>query len=341
MYKIKLPEVEKEILSSHRRTSPIQLIKDKAHCMLMHDRGLRTADIAYLLDKKERTIRGWLADYSKQRLASIFSGHENNENASKLTREQKKEIKRVLNSPPNKYNLPREFWDVPSLKSYIKAEFGVVYESYQSYYYLMKYSNLSFKLPDKFDIRRDEKLIAKRMKEIRTEIKPMLGDIGWEVFAADETRVVLESLTRKAWLKKGKKTVIKVNRKREYQNYLGFLNQKSNRCKVYEILWQKQDEILKVFKDFLELYPKKKICVIRDNARFHKGKKIREALGKGNLLERVHLINLPPYAPDKNPIEHIWKWIKDSLSNKRFQSFVKTRKQFIKLSQSRFFNYSI
>jgi hypothetical protein len=45
---------------------------------------------------------------------------------------------------------------------------------------------------------------------------------------------------------------------------------------------------------FLKEYPDKKICIVWDNAGFHKGKEIRKALQTGGLLERVHLIPMPP-----------------------------------------------
>ena len=77
-------------------------------------------------------------------------------------------------------------------------------------------------------------------------------------------------------------------------------------------------------------FPDKNICIVWDNARFHKGKLIREALTKGNLLERVHLINFPPYAPDNNPIEHVWNTVKSHLANKQFDSFDLTKSMFIK-----------
>ena len=45
-----------------------------------------------------------------------------------------------------------------------------------------------------------------------------------------------------------------------------------------------------------------KLCLVWNNASFNKGKLIREALKKGNLLEKVHFVNLPSYATDFNTI---------------------------------------
>ncbi len=200
---------------------------------------------------------------------------------------------------------------------------------------------MSFKCPDVFDNHRDEIMIAKRMAEIRQEIKPFLEDPVWEIFVSDEVRMVLEAFTRRAWLKRGERTIVKVDRKREAQNYIGLLSQKRFRCHLYELSWQNQEEILKALKQFLKKYPNKKICIIWDNAQFHKGEKIKKALQKGELLERVHLINLPPYAPDKNPIEHVWNIAKGSMANIQYDNFEKMKEAFAKYVKNRIFKYQI
>lgn len=341
MIRIKLTEEERYLLGEYFKTSPLKLIRLKAQAVLMRDKELNLKDISELLFRDSRTIQRWIRDFTERRMASIFSGHENNENASKLTREQKQEIAETLKKPPSDQSLSKEFWDVPSIRQYVRAEFGTVYESRQSYYFLLKFSNLSFKLPDKFDFRRDEQLISQRMKEIKAEIKDYLSNKQWEVLTADETRIQLEAITKRAWLRKGEKTIVKVQRSNDYQNYIGLLNQKSFKCHLYELEWQNQEEVIKALEKFLKCYPDKRICIIWDNAKFHKGNLIRSTLRKGQSLERVHLISFPPYAPDENPTEHVWKETKQKISNIQFNSFDKTKEAFKKAITGRKFNYQM
>lgn len=341
MFKIQLSEEELTILKGYIKTSPLILIRAKCQAVIMRSKRIPCVDIAEIVSRDERSITRWCKDFHMRRLASIFTGHEENQNAGKLTKEQKQEIKDALAKPPSEYGIPKEFWDVPSLKEYVSAAFDVVYESDQSYHFLLAFSNLSFKYPDTFDRRRDEELIQQRMQEIRQEIAPFLKDPSWEVFASDEVRIELEAITRRAWLKKGERTIVKVNRKREAQSYIGFLNQKSWVCRVYEMPWQNQDEVLKAFEEFLKLYPRKQICIIWDNAGFHKGQKIREALKQEGLLARVHLIPMPPYAPDHNPIEHVWNEAKGNGANKQRENFEATKMDFRAYITGRKFNYQI
>lgn len=336
-----LSEEEKQIVKGYFKTSPLLLIRLKAQAILMRDRSIQMGDIAAVLSRDERTVRRWVRDFTERRIASIFTGKKDNENASKLTREQKAEIQKVLKEKPSAYGLPKEFWDVPQLKKYVYTRFGAVYETDRSYHFLLEFGNLSFKYPDKFNVKRNEGKIAARMEEIYGEIIPYLEDPTWEIFCSDESRMRLEAITRKAWLTKGKKTVIKVQRSDDYQNYLGFLNQRTFECHVFEIAWGRAEEIIKATVEFLKLYPNKKICIIWDNATCHKGKLMRAALAKDGLLERVHLIPLPPYAPDCNPIEHVWNTAKDALSNNQDKTFEETKLKFMQQVNRKFFYYQI
>ncbi len=230
---------------------------------------------------------------------------------------------------------------MPRLKKYVEAEFGVIYESDRSYHFLLKFSNLSFKYPNTFDYRRDDAKGDERIKEIRKEIRPFLDDPQWEVFASDEVRIQLEAEIRRAWLRKGERTIVKVDRKRDYQNYIGLLNQKTFFCSLHEMPWQNQEEVINVLKKFKTEYPCKKICIVWDNAAFHKGKLLRRELSKGKSLENFHLINFPPYAPDKNPIEHVWNNAKNMIANIQRETFEETKRTFFEHVAGRKFEYRI
>jgi len=338
---VQITQHEKELLEDWRKYGINSLIRDRAHAILLGHQGMFTPQIATILYRKNETIRSWLKGFKNQRLSSLFSKYRNNINASKLTPTQKKEIKKVLESSPSDYGIPKTFWEVKDLKKWLKARFGVVYESDRSYHFLFELSRFSWKLPDKFDVRRNDDLVEKRLQEIREEIKPYLESDDWVVLVADETRMMWETEARRAWLKTNQKTIIKVNRSRDYQSFLGSLNLKTHKCHLHSLPWQNQDEVLKALKKIKKYYPNKKICYIWDNAAWHKGKKIREQLKKGNLLENFHLINTPPYAPDTNPVEHIWKYVKEKVAYQPATTFKQKVNNFKLATIHRKFNYQI
>lgn len=332
---------ERQLLIDWHRYGTSALIRDRALSVLLNSKGNSANKIAAVIDRDPDTIRSWLNSFKQQRLASLFSRYQGNTNASKLTPKQKQQIKKVLSQPPSDYGIPKEFWQVKDLKKYIRAEFGVVYESDRSYHFLFNLSRFSWKLPDRFDIKRDYEFVAKRVKQIREEIKSYLASPGWVVLASDETRLVWETQSRKAWLKTNQKTVIKVNRSKDYQSFLGSLNLKTGRCHLHSLSWQNQEEVIKALRKLKKQYPGKRICYIWDNARWHKGKLIRKELKSGNSLDDFHLINFPPYAPDSNPVEHVWKYIKDKIAHQHTTSFKQKVNHFKLAAIHRKFNYQI
>jgi len=340
MLKTKITDQERKILIAFNRGSPILLTRLKAQAIMSSDQGLSSKSIALNVGKGVRAIERWLRDWNELRTASVLCGHSSNNNAGKLTKDQQAQIKKVLSQPPSEYGIPKEMWDVPTLKEYVSANFSVVYESPESYYFLLRLSGLSFRYPDTFDLKRNEPLILERMAAIRQEIAPLLTSKDWEVFACDEVKMQQDAIIRRAWLKKGQRTVIKVDRNKQSQSYMGFLNQKNFKCHLYEMPWQNSNEILKITEQFLEQYPSKKVCIVWDNAPFHKSKAIREQLRNGGIMERVHLIAMPPYAPDENPIEHVWNTTKQAVANIQRDSFEATKKAFNDFVTKRSFCYS-
>ena len=142
--KIVLNDEERVLLKQHYRKSRSALIRERAQAILSYDRDIRIYQISVVLVRSEKTIREWIKEFLKERIASIFPHYEG-ENAAKLTREQKQQIKEVLAQKPSKYGIPKEFWDVSSLRSYISAMFGVEYasdESYRLIFQLHRYTHL-------------------------------------------------------------------------------------------------------------------------------------------------------------------------------------------------------
>lgn len=328
---------ERNLLLQHYRKSRDNLTGQRAHAALLSSDGYSCYQIAGMLYRSEKTVREWIKAFSNTRMASIFSHYTDNEHAAKLTRAQKKEIKKVLGKVPSDYGIPASFWDVSTLRKYIKAEFGVEYESDESYRLIFKLHNYSFHLPAAFDRHRDEVKIKSRIKEIKKEIQPFMKDKDWIVLVSDECRIVWEAEIRRLWLPKGQKSIIKVERERKAQSFIGFLNLKTGEELLYQLSWQKQDTIIPVLEKLLQKYPDKNICIIWDNARFHKGKKIRKKLS--TTLKRIHLINLPAYAPDTNPQEHVWKYGKDKIANIQCESLEDVVMKFSSIAMGRIYPY--
>lgn len=161
-----------------------------------------------------------------------------NLNSSKLkTVEQWEQVCKVLQASPPDVGVPGQMWDVPKLANWMNTEFDVTYMNH-TYQYCLKLGGLSFIYPKKFDVRRDDALIVKRMKQIRQEVSELEKDPNVVVFCSDEVKMQEEAEVRKAWLRAGERTVVKVKRGGQKQSYIGFLRKDTGVCTVDELAWQ-------------------------------------------------------------------------------------------------------
>ena len=357
-------EHEWSILQMHKARSPYKLMRRKSEAILMLSEGIGVDLVARLLERAAGTVVEWVRDWRRDRLSSIRTGHAGNSNASKLSSEQERQTLEALSRPPSEQGIAAEFWNTHDLAGWMHGRFGVEYASDSSYRCLLHMAGLSFHLPEEVDRRRaDETGVEARMAQIRAEIARLTGkpekqeEDGNEepeeerkeesngddviVVSADEVRIEHEAITRRAWCKRGARTRMRVDRKRQSQSYIGFLHEADGNVDLMRLDWQNTSNIVKALTDLTLKYPDKTIVVVWDNAGWHKSKKLREHLGKGNILERIHLINLPPYSPNKNPIERVWGEGKRSISNRQRAHFEDTRNAFETFIRSNKFPYRL
>jgi transposase len=108
-------------------------------------------------------------------------------------------------------------------------------------------------------------------------------------------------------LKKGHKVRIPGPKKRETKSLFGSLNLQSGK-----FFWKSAERgNSKVFIEHLHQLRHnskgKHVIVIVDNATLHKSRKVKDFLKRNN---DVKIYYLPPYSPEYNPVEIVWKIIK-------------------------------
>ncbi len=113
--------------------------------------------------------------------------------------------------------------------------------------------------------------------------------------------------------------------------YSGFINPDTGEMFVTKPGWFNYESVIQSFRDLIKAMPcpeGKKYCIILDNAPWHK-KAIRliwtEAHDEyADIREAMTYISLPPYSPDLNPIEQVWrKTRREKTHNKYFSSLSK------------------
>jgi transposase len=132
----------------------------------------------------------------------------------------------------------------------------------------------------------------------------------------DESMIRDYQAIQRTWFLKGKQRIFPTYGQHKGVKLIGTLDYETN--EVFCVEEEKYDAV--VFKEFLtkvlEHYPTGKIVMILDNARIHHAKILQPFLDENE--DRLKLVILPPYSPQLNLIEGLWKWLKESVINNVF-----------------------
>lgn len=132
----------------------------------------------------------------------------------------------------------------------------------------------------------------------------------------DESMIRDYQAIQKTWFLHGKQRIIRTTGKHRGVKLLATLNYATGK-----IVWQEDEQYTaETFLSFLRKvtvhYPTGKIIVVLDNARIHHAKLLRPFLDE--MKERLELVFLPPYSPQLNLLEGLWKWLKSDVINNVF-----------------------
>ena len=119
------------------------------------------------------------------------------------------------------------------------------------------------------------------------------------------------------WCKKGIRPSVPCHHIREYRYAYGAVEPISGES-CFLIMPYCNTQCMNIFLDHLsKSYPNDRIVLVCDGAAWHKAKALI-------IPENIRLVFIPPYAPEMNPIEQIWKEIrKRGFKNEVFQTLNK------------------
>jgi putative transposase len=136
----------------------------------------------------------------------------------------------------------------------------------------------------------------------------------------DESMIRDYQAISQTWFLKGKQRMIPTYGKHQGVKILGTLNYETGETFCIESTKYDAKVFLGFLKKIIEKYPAGKTVMILDNARIHHAKLIQPFLEQNK--NKIELVFLPPYSPDLNLIECLWKWLKERVINNVFYKSV-------------------
>ncbi len=173
-------------------------------------------------------------------------------------------------------------------------------------------------VPGKADAKAQEEFV-----EFYKKLKETKGANDY-IYFMDGAHPQHNSVAAYGWIKKGTVKELKSNTGRKRVNINGAINiEEMSPVVGYSDTINAQSTI-SLLKKIESKHPDaESIYTICDNARYYRSKKVKEYLGKS----KAKLLFLPPYSPNLNLIERLWKYFrKIVLYNKYYETFDEFKK---------------
>lgn len=280
---------------------------DRIKALLMLNKGYSYEKVAELLLIDQDTVRQWYHHYSigglKELLADYYQGGQ-----SKLDMAEQKKLSHYLEE--------HICLSSKQISHYVQAQFGKNY-TVKGMTCLLHRLGFTYKkpkhLPGKADRQKQETFIKEYLK-LKEDKHPQD-----KIYFMDGTHPMHNSQLAYGWIKKGKDKFIKANTGRERVNINGAYNVEEHKAIVREDESINAQSTVALLDQMLKEQSMGKLYIILDNARYHHSKQVQEFLSKN---PRIQFKFLPPYSPNLNLIERLWKFLKKKVAyNKYYEKF--------------------
>lgn len=270
-------------------------VRDRIKAVLLHDKGWSPRQIAEALLITDEAVRNHIEEYKSSKKLQPESGG----SQEKLSEKQSRRLEAHLQDHTYLY--------VKDIVAYVKAIFSVTYTIHGMRNWLQRHG-FSYKKPAVVPGKANEK----QQREWIAEYEKLRATLPLNetICFIDGVHPTHNVQLTYGWIKKGVRKEIPANSGRSRLNLSGGVDVISYKVIVQADQTLNADATISFFQKVEAAYPEKsKIHVFCDNARYYKNKLVQGYLESSKIM--LHF--LPPYSPNLNPIERLWKWMKERI----------------------------
>lgn len=319
--KVSLDEKQKSELERLHDKTRDGRVRDRIKAVLLASEGWTTSMISQALRRHETTIITHLKDYQRSEKLKP----ENGGSQGYLSKAQTEQLIEHLSD--NTYFHNRD------IVAYVKVRWGVQF-TVSGMHKWLHHNGFSYKkpkgVPHKFDEQSQQTFIDE-YEALKQSTSPDEEPILF-IDAVHPTQATKVSY---GWIRTGQDKPVKTTGSRTRMNIVGALNLNDiagTVVRCYDRI--NGDNIADFFEAVRNQYPQqKKLHIILDGAGYHRSEDVR---AKAKELD-IELHYLPPYSPNLNPIERLWKVMNEHARNNRYFTSAKQFREII----TRFFDVTL
>jgi transposase len=227
---------------------------------------------------------------------------------SKLTKSQRKELSEYIKVGPAKMGFPGFCWRTPMIQHLILEKFGIFYSArYLSE--LLKNMGFSYQKATFIGDKRDEENRKNWLKKQWPEILEIARKKDAHIFFGDESSFPQWGSLSYTWALKGQQPVVKTSGSRKGYKVFGLIEYFTGKFLAKGHEGKLNAETYQEFLKEVMSKTRKHIILIQDNVPYHTCEEMQVFFYEYS--DRITVYQLPVYSPDYNPIEKLWKKVKE------------------------------
>lgn len=278
--------------------------KERLQVVLWATGGQHSLDeLARLAGRARSTIQVWLDDFTAGGVAQLL---ERGSPPGKPSPVATAPVQAQLQA-----GLKAGHWRTAGqVAAWLQETHGIKRATKSLYYWLGKVGG-ALRVPRPCHVKQNPEAVAAFRAELEQNLEKLElpKDRAVKIWVADESRFGLHTQSRRCWALRGQRVVRAQEQRYEWEYVYGAVEVVQGLAQ-FQFLPSVSLELSRGFlRQIAQSDPHAEHVVIWDQAGFH------PRSGDAELPARIHLLPLPPYSPELNPVEGLWDQTQDVTSN--------------------------
>ena len=275
--------------------------------------GEKPSVVSVSLGLYRTSIYKWLRAYDRHGEAAL-AGRKAPGPTPKLTKSQKRKVRRwIVGKDPRQWGFDFGLWTRKIVQTMICDRFNVSL-TLPSVGHLLTSLDITPQKPLRRAYERDEAAVRKWKERVYPALRSRAKRAGAEIFFLDEAGVRSDSPLGRTYGLRGHTPVVKTSGQRQAVNAISAVNAKG-------AFWHNVYKgrlnaglFLHFLRDFMRRR-RKPVYLVLDSLPAHKAGSVERYVTSLNGKLELHF--LPTYAPDTNPDEFVWSYLKQNGTSKQ------------------------
>ncbi|TXF13602.1 IS630 family transposase [Pelomicrobium methylotrophicum] len=267
-------------------------------------KGKKPAEVAAIVGAPRQTVYRWLGVLQEKGIDGLREMSKGGR-PSRMRAGQLEELRQALLAGPIAAGYGTDLWTLKRVRLLIEKRFGIKYSEVQVWRILgaMGFSNQK---PERRAIERNEEAVAHWKKRTWPVLKKKPRREGRVIVFIDESGLSERPTRVRTWAPKGQTPVIQFHFNWKQLSMIAGVSFTNAYFRLHEGSIKSAQIV-----DFLEELVRqigRKLLIIWDGLKAHRSRVVRDYVD--GLDGKIELAFLPPYAPELNPVEYLWAWLK-------------------------------